>query len=154
MIIQNLDFLVNVCEQERKNWKTIGLTNWCFDLLHPWHIHTFRESKKLCDILVVAVNGDVSPYWKNKPWRPINDEFFRTEMLDSIKFIDYICIFNQETPKILISKIMPNILIKWWDYRVEEVVWYQEVINNWGKVIIIPTLHGYSTTNIVQKLKK
>ncbi len=152
MIVQDIQSLRDICISLKSEWKKIGFTNGCFDIIHPWHIHTFEEAKKYCDILVVALNGDASPYRKTKPWRPIHDQQHRAVILDSIRYVDYVVFFDDETPISLISAILPDILVKWWDYKAEDVVWYQEVVANGGKVIIVPTVQGYSTTNSVNRI--
>lgn len=152
MIIKDLKLLKNIVDQLKIDKKKVWFTNGCFDILHPWHIYNFQEAKKYCDILVVAINSDKSPYWKTKPGRPIHDQYHRAIILDSIKYIDYIIFFDQETPIESISTIVPDVLIKWWDYKAEEVVGYQEVVDNGWKVVIIPIVQGYSTTNSVQKI--
>jgi len=152
MILEKSEDIIAKANEEREKWKKIGFTNWCFDILHPWHIATFREAKKYCDILFVAVNGDKSPYRKTKPWRPIHDEKHREIILDSIKYIDYVVTFDEETPIERINEVKPDYLFKWWDYKAEDVVGYKEVTENWWKVIIIPTVEWYSTTNSVNKI--
>ena len=152
MILENSENIIAKANEEREKWKKIGFTNWCFDILHPWHIATFREAKKYCDILFVAVNGDLSPYRKTKPWRPIHDEKHREIILDSIKYIDYVVKFDEETPIERINEVKPDYLFKWWDYKAEDVVWYKEVTENWWKVITIPIVKWYSTTNSVNKI--
>lgn len=152
MIIENLSILKNICDLSKHQWKIIWFTNWCFDIIHPGHIYTFKEAKKYCDILIVAINSDVSPYRKTKPWRPIHDQMHRALILDSIKYIDYIIFFDEETPIVPISTLLPGVLVKGWDYIAEDVVWYKEVVANGWKVIIIPIVEWYSTTNSVHKI--
>lgn len=108
--------LYEVLSKHKKEEKVIVWTNWCFDLLHPWHIETFKKAKELWDILVVWLNGKDSPYWSTKPWRPINDENFRSIMIDSLKYVDYVYIFNDETPRETVSFLKPDIVLKGWDY--------------------------------------
>ena len=136
----------------KQQWLKIGFTNWCFDIIHPGHIYTFKEAKKHCDILIVAINSDSSPYWKTKPWRPIHDQQHRAIILDSMKYIDYVTFFDEETPILPILEILPDALIKWGDYTLEMIVWYKEVVENWGKVIIVPIVEWYSTTSSVKKI--
>lgn len=152
MILESSEDIIAKANEERERWKKIWFTNWCFDILHPWHIETFKQAKKYCDILFVAVNWDKSPYWKTKPWRPIHDEKHRKIILDSIKYIDYVITFNEETPIERIKEVKPNYLFKWWDYKAEDVVGYKEVTENCGEVIIIPIVEWYSTTNSVNKI--
>jgi len=152
MIIEKLSVLKDIIVLSKCQWQKIWFTNWCFDIIHPWHIYTFKEEKKYCDILIVAINSDISPYWKTKPWRPIHDQHHRAIILDSIKYIDYVVYFDEDTPINPITEILPDILIKWWDYKAKDVIWYQEIVANWWKIIIIPTVHWYSTTNSVKKI--
>lgn len=152
MILEKLNEIRAIAESEKAKWKKIWFTNGCFDILHPWHISTFKEAKKYCDVLFVALNGDNSPYWKTKPGRPIHNQTHRSIILDSIKYIDYVVSFDEETPIERIKEIMPDYLFKWWDYKAEDVVWYKEVTENWWKIVIIPTVEWYSTTNSVNKI--
>lgn len=153
MIYRNIEEFKTIMVSLKKQGKKIIWTNGCFDILHPWHIETFRQAKEHWDILIVWLNWDKSPYWSTKPWRPINDENFRSQMLYAIRFIDYIYIYDEETPISIISSILPDILVKGWDYKLEEIVGAKEVIDNGWKVVIIPTVKWFSTTNIVDKLK-
>ncbi len=152
MILENSNEIIATAENERQLWKKIWFTNGCFDILHPGHIETFKQAKKYCDILFVALNWDKSPYWKTKPWRPIHNEKHREIILDSIKYIDYVVKFDEETPIERIKEIKPDYIFKGWDYKAEDVVWYKEVKENWWEVIIIPTVEWYSTTNSVNKI--
>jgi len=188
MIFNDLNKLSEVIKKERSKWKTVIWTNGCFDIMHPGHMATFKKCRELADIVVVWMNWDLSPYWKSKQWRPINNEFFRAEMLDNLKNVDYIYIFNDETPVEPVSVLKPDYVLKWWDYIQESIRnivslenWvidltnaYRKMINdgiekyekekwfmpewvinikNWWKVVIVPIVEWYSTTNIVNKIK-
>ncbi len=152
MIISKLEEFKEEINKFKNNWKKIVWTNGCFDIIHPWHLANFKKAKEYWDILVVWVNWDKSPYRKEKPGRPINDEIFRTKMIDALKYIDIVYIYNEETPIKPITIILPNILIKWWDYEIEKIVWYKEVVENGWEVITIPFVEWYSTTNIVNRI--
>lgn len=152
MILNDINEIKTVVEDLKSQWKKIWFTNGCFDIIHPGHISTFIEAKKYCDVLFIALNWDKSPYWKTKPWRPIHDEIHRSIILDSLKYIDYVVKFDEETPLERIKEIMPDYLFKWGDYKAEDVVWYKEVTENGWEVIIIPTVEWYSTTNSVNKI--
>ena len=154
MIYKNLEEFSLEIEKLKKQWKKIVWTNGCFDILQPWHIETFRKAKEYWDILIVWLNGDKSPYRKTKPWRPINNEDFRTQMLQAIRFVDFVYVYDEETPILPIATLLPDVLIKGGDYKAEEVVGYKKTTGNWWKVVIIPTVEGHSTTNIVNKLKE
>lgn len=153
MIISDINVLWSTIATHKQEGKKIVRTNGCFDIMHPWHIETFAYAKQLWDIVIVWLNSDASPYRKTKPGRPINDQKHRSIMLDSIKYIDYVYIFDQENPLDPIATILPDVLLKWGDYAVESIVWYKQVTENGGKVITVPIVEWYSTTNIVEKIK-
>ncbi|MDD2487244.1 MAG: adenylyltransferase/cytidyltransferase family protein [Candidatus Gracilibacteria bacterium] len=152
MIIREIDELNELVKKLRKDDKKIIWTNGCFDIIHPGHIKTFEDAKNLGDVLIIGINGDLSPYWKTKEGRPINDEFFRSTVIDSIKYVDIVYIFNDETPIIPIINILPDVLVKGGDYQIEKIVGFEEVIKNGGKVITIPIYSNYSTTGIIEKI--
>ena len=147
-------------------WKSNGLsicfTNGCFDLIHLGHITYLDEAAKHADILVVGVNSDRSVKALSKsPERPINDERSRAKVLAALESVDRVVIFDEETPKELIEKLTPNVLLKGGDYDPKEtnhehpkyIVGREHVIKNGGVVKTIGLVEGFSTTNIVHKLK-
>jgi len=121
MIFKDINKLNEIIQKQKKAWKKVIWTNWCFDIMHPGHMSTFKKCKSLADIVVVWMNWDESPYWKTKPWRPINNELFRSEMLDNLKNVDYIYIFNDELPNWPVSLFKPDYVLKWWDYITEDI---------------------------------
>lgn len=153
MIFTDVQLLKTEIEKLKSEWKKIVWTNGCFDIMHPGHIEWFRQAKALWDILVVWLNWDQSPYWKEKPGRPVNDQSFRAEMLKAIRFIDYVYIFQDERPDGPVGTLLPHVMVKWWDYTVEQIAWAKEVIENWWEVVLIPIVEWYSTTAIVNKIK-
>jgi D-beta-D-heptose 7-phosphate kinase/D-beta-D-heptose 1-phosphate adenosyltransferase len=126
----------------------VVFTNGCFDILHAGHIELLRQSKRLGDKLIVGLNSDSSVAGLKGPGRPINSEDDRADALRSLKWVDQVVLFDEPTPIQLIREIKPDIITKGGDYAPEEVVG-----NNIAEVVIIPTLEGYSTTNIIQKVK-
>lgn len=134
--------------------KKIVFTNGCFDILHIGHIRYLQEAAKLGNLLVVGVNSDVSVRRLKGPERPINSEFERAEMLCALGFVDYVVVFNEDTPLDLIKKIQPDILVKGGDYSNEYVVGTNEVKDRGGKVVLIPFVEGKSTTNIIKKIQQ
>lgn len=104
--------LPDMLAQWKKDGKRIVTTNGCFDILHPGHIETFRIARSLGDILIVLVNSDRNPYFGTKPGRPINPEAFRLAILDSIRFVDYVALFDEETPVRLLDIIAPDFHVK------------------------------------------
>lgn len=132
--------------------KKIVFTNGCFDILHLGHVEYLNKAKELGDILIVGVNSDVSPYWKTKPNRPINDEKARSLIVSSLMFVDAVVLFDEETPLDLISEIVPDVLVKGGDYVKKDIVGYDIVTKNGGNVETIALTEGYSTTNIINQL--
>ena len=141
--------LLRIINQDKKKGKTIVFTNGCFDILHKGHLSYLRTASKLGDIFILGLNSDSSVKKLKGNDRPINNEEDRAEVLSFFDFIDYITIFYEETPLELIKSIKPDILVKGGDYKAENVVGKEFS----GKVEIIPFVDGYSTTNIINKMK-
>jgi D-beta-D-heptose 7-phosphate kinase/D-beta-D-heptose 1-phosphate adenosyltransferase len=142
-------------DEFRENYagKKIVFTNGCFDIMHVGHIRYLQEAAKLGDLLVVGLNSDKSVKRLKGQERPINSEVERAEMLCALSFVDYVIIFEEDTPLELIKKIQPDILVKGGDYSNEYVVGTKEVVANGGKLILLPFVEGKSTTNIINKIK-
>ena len=137
----------------RKNGKKVVFTNGCFDILHAGHVHYLEQAKELGDELVVGLNSDSSVKTLKGPSRPINNLEQRAKVLSSLKCIDRIVSFADETPIKLIKEIKPDVLVKGGDYKVKDVVGHKEIKSWGGEVKIIPLVPGLSTTNIIKKLK-
>lgn len=153
MIIERNE-LKKECSKLKAEGKKIVFTNGCFDIIHSGHIYYLSEAKKLGDILIIGLNNDDSVRRLKGSERPINTETDRALVLDSLKFVDYVTIFDEDTPYDLINLLKPDFLVKGGDYKADEVVGADVVRENGGKVVIIPFIQGKSTTNIIQKLKK
>lgn len=137
----------------RQQGKTVVLTNGCFDLLHGGHIHLFKQAKKLGDFLMVAVNDDASIQRLKGPKRPIFPLEERLEVLEAVEHIDCLLSFIQDTPRELITALLPDILVKGGDWGPDEVVGRDEVEGAGGKVVLIPYLPGYSSTDIINRIR-
>ena len=139
-------------------WKAQGLkivfTNGCFDILHLGHIDYLEKSKQQGDKLVIGLNTDKSVSRLKGKGRPILNEETRARILAALEFVDAVTYFNQQTPYELIKKVVPDILVKGNDYNIEEIVGYDIVTENGGKVVTIDLVDGYSTTDIIEKIKK
>lgn len=134
--------------------KKIVFTNGVFDILHRGHIYSLSQAAQEGDILIVGVNADASVKRLNKgPERPINDEQSRAVLIASLLMVDAVIVFEEDTPYEVITAILPDVLVKGGDYRVEQVVGHREVIANGGSVVINPIVEGFSTTGIVQRLR-
>ncbi len=134
--------------------KKIVFTNGCFDLLHPGHVDYLSQARDLGDFLILGLNTDVSVKKLNKaPNRPVNNEAARATVLAALGCIDGIVFFDEETPYELIKFLAPDILVKGSDYSVEQIAGNDIVISRGGKVLTVPLLEGFSTTNLIRKIK-
>ena len=136
----------------RSENKKIVFTNGCFDIIHPGHIHVLSQSKLLGDILVVGLNSDKSVKKLKGKERPIVNESDRAKILLSIKYVNYVIIFDESTPKDIIEKIKPDILVKGGDYIIDDIVGSKFVIDSGGRVEIVKFLDGYSSSNYLDDL--
>lgn len=136
------------------NSKTIVFTNGCFDIIHSGHTYYLSEAKKLGDILVVGLNTDDSVRRLKGENRPVNNQFDRAAVLSSLKPVDFVVFFDEDTPLELIKLVNPDVLVKGADYKIEEIVGADYVMQNGGKVVTINLVEGKSTTNILNKINK
>jgi D-beta-D-heptose 7-phosphate kinase/D-beta-D-heptose 1-phosphate adenosyltransferase len=134
--------------------KTVSFTNGCFDILHAGHIASLSEAAKEGDILIVGVNTDASTQRLKGHERPVNSENSRALLLASLEIIDAVTLFEEDTPLELIQTIMPDVIVKGGDYSMEQMIGAKEVIANGGRVVINPIVDGFSTTGIIEKIKK
>jgi D-glycero-beta-D-manno-heptose 1-phosphate adenylyltransferase len=133
--------------------KKVVFTNGVFDILHTGHVDYLSKARDLGDILVLGLNTDASVKRLNKgPERPINNELARATVLGALECVNYIVLFNEDTPYELIKKIQPDILVKGSDYKAEAIVGYDIVKAKGGEVITIDLSQGFSTTNIINKI--
>lgn len=139
--------------KKRKN-KRIVFTNGCFDIIHFGHVGYLRKASSLGDILIVGLNSDSSVKRLKGKDRPINCQMERAEVLSAFEFVDYVVIFDEDTPIQLIQEIMPDVLVKGADYKKEEIIGREIVEKNGGRVEVLPFLEGRSTTGIVKKLER
>lgn len=139
-------------KKEKLQSKIIVFTNGCFDILHRGHVEYLSEAKSLGDILVVGLNSDSSVKRLKGESRPINRDIDRAIVLSSLDFVDFVIIFQEDTPYNLIKHIRPNILVKGGDWKVEEIVGADIVRKNGGKVFSLPYLKNYSTSQMIEKI--
>lgn len=146
--------LKNKIESARARGKRIVFTNGCFDLLHPGHVRCLREAKKQGDVLIVALNSDASVRRQNKgPERPLNSLEDRAAIIAGLESVDFVTSFEQDTPQNIIDLLLPDVLVKGGDYLAEDIVGYNTVTSNGGRVCIVPLVEGKSTTKIVTKAR-
>ncbi len=147
--IQNWNELRSTVHRLKAEGKKIVFTNGCFDLIHIGHVRSLKEAKKLGDVLVVGLNSDRSVSLI-KPRRPIIPQEQRAEILASLDMIDYVSLFDGETPYELIKLIQPDVLVKGGDWEKEDVVG----VDIAKETHSIPYIQGISTTEIIEKIKK
>ena len=152
--IINKEQLEELRSQSSELSQKIVFTNGCFDILHPGHIDILTRSKALGNILIVGVNDDASIARLKGANRPIHTLNDRMTMLASLSSTDYIIPFSEDTPYNLIILANPDILVKGGDYTIDSIVGAEEVIQNGGRVEIIDILENYSTSSIIEKIKK
>ncbi|MBR1627609.1 MAG: D-glycero-beta-D-manno-heptose 1-phosphate adenylyltransferase [Bacteroidales bacterium] len=150
--IVDVKTLLQHLEIARMRNKKIVFTNGCFDLIHLGHVDYLSKARDLGDLLVVGVNTDSSVRRLKGESRPLQDEHSRTQILASFSFVDYVVLFDEDTPLELIKSVKPDILVKGADYKPENIVGYDVVNAGNGEIITIEFLSGYSTTNIINKV--
>lgn len=132
----------------------IVFTNGCFDIIHPGHIVLLTGAANYGNRLIVGINSDDSIKRFKGDHRPINNLEARALVLAAMGFVDAVVYFDEDTPLELINALQPDVLVKGGDYEKNNIVGANEVISNGGEVVIIPTLPGFSTTSIIEKLSK
>jgi len=143
------DTLQEIVESARSHGKKIVFTNGCFDLIHIGHIKYLRQAKALGDILIIGLNSD-SSVSRIKPKRPVNPESHRSEVLSSLGMVDYVTLFDEDTPYELIRFIKPDILVKGGDWKKEDIVGSDIAKETHS----LPYVEGVSTSDIIEKIKK
>ena len=140
-----------------KTWKEEGkkvvFTNGCFDLLHLGHVDYLEKARNFGDKMVVGVNTNASVSKLKGPSRPICPEYSRLRVLASLAFVDAVVLFDEETPLELIETLSPNILVKGSDYEIKDIVGAKHVFSTGGQVKTVELVEGFSTSNIISKIK-
>lgn len=127
----------------------VGLTNGCFDLIHPGHIKLIREASDACDRLIVAINSDASVRGLKGEHRPVQPEAARADIVSALRGVALVTVFDQDTPLEIIKALRPDVLVKGGDYRREDIVGAEFVEADGGRVVIVDMLAGCSTTKLL-----
>ncbi|WP_340690015.1 D-glycero-beta-D-manno-heptose 1-phosphate adenylyltransferase [Hydrogenobacter thermophilus] len=151
MIIE-LEELLKVLKEEREKGKKVVFTNGCFDILHAGHAHYLKKARELGDILVVGLNSDASVRRIKGEKRPIIPQEMRAYLLDSLKGVDYVVIFEEDTPERLIELIKPDVLVKGSDWDLKDIVGADMVLSYGGKVERISFEFNISTSAIIERI--
>ena len=150
--IVNREELLFLRNQAEKEGKKVVFTNGCFDILHRGHIEIFQKSKSLGDILIVGLNSDASVKMLKGDKRPIVNEDDRAVVIAALESVDYVCLFEEETPAEIIKLLKPDILVKGGDYKIEEIVGRDTVLEHGGEVVAVPLVEGRATRCIIEKI--
>ena len=137
-----------------KRGKRIVFTNGCFDILHAGHVDYLSKARKMGDVLVVGVNSDSSVRRLKGNSRPINKEKDRAAVISALWFVDYVTIFNEDTPEVLVRSIKPDIMVKGSDWRGKRIAGADFVKSRGGRVRMVKFVKGYSTTSVIKKISK
>jgi D-beta-D-heptose 7-phosphate kinase/D-beta-D-heptose 1-phosphate adenosyltransferase len=152
--ILTLDEAILRFGREKRNGRCIVFTNGCFDLLHPGHIGSLEQARALGDALLVGLNSDASVRQLKGAGRPVLPERERAEILAALECVDAVVIFDELTPREVIARLLPDILVKGGDWPGDQIVGREEVEAAGGRVVSIPVVPGYSTTEILQKIRE
>ena len=152
--IKDLKHAKELVREWKSQAKTIVFTNGCFDLLHLGHVDYLEKARSLGDKLVLGLNSDDSVSRFKGQNRPIQDQNSRSRVLAALQVVDLVVFFNEDTPLTLISEIQPNVLVKGSDYLAENIVGADVVKKNGGVVKTIDFVSGYSTSKIIEKIKR
>lgn len=145
--------LVSAVRDAQRRGETVVMTNGCFDILHAGHVSYLQQARALGDRLVVAVNDDDSVRRLKGETRPVNDQAARMQVLAALGAVDWVVSFSEDTPQRLISRVLPDLLVKGGDYRPDEVAGGAEVVANGGAVKILGFENGHSTSNIIRRIQ-
>ncbi len=133
--------------------KKVVFTNGCFDLLHQGHIDYLATAADKGDVLIIGLNTDASVKRLKGEERPVQDERSRALILSSLRFVDAVVLFDQDTPYDLIKLVKPDVLVKGSDYKAEDIVGYDVVMENGGEVITVDFLDGFSTSGLISQIQ-
>lgn len=151
--LKNLTEIAALADKARENGKKVVFTNGCFDLLHRGHVHILREAKASGDLLIVGINSDRSVKSIKGPARPILPETDRVELIAAMEMVDYVVLFDEPDPYQLIAAIKPNVLVKGGDWNENQIIGADLVERDGGRVALIPYLKGFSTTEIIERIR-
>ena len=152
--ILTLDEAILRFGREKRNGRRVVFTNGCFDLLHPGHIGSLEQARALGDALIVGLNSDASVRQLKGAGRPVLPERERAEILAALECVDAVVIFDELNPREIIARLLPDVLVKGADWPGDQIVGREEVEAAGGRVVSIPVVPGYSTTEILRKIRE
>ena len=146
--------LIPIVARAKREGRRVVFTNGCFDILHPGHIRLLEAARDLGDMLVLGLNSDRSVRENKGPSRPMVPETDRAEGAAALAAVDYVVLFDEATPREIIARVLPDILVKGSDWGPDEIVGREEVEAAGGRVVSIPLEPGYSTSSIIERAAK
>jgi D-glycero-beta-D-manno-heptose 1-phosphate adenylyltransferase len=149
-----LEDAYRVIDGHKARGDRVVFTNGCFDLIHPGHTRYLADARKLGELLIVAVNSDLSVRSLKGDGRPIFPQEERAQLLAALEAVDYVTIFDDPTPQAVIARMVPHVLVKGAGWAPNEIVGRAEVEAGGGRVVSMPAVPGFSTTAIVSAVKK
>jgi len=152
--IYNREALIQECNVWRATQKKLVFTNGCFDILHHGHLDLLARAADFGNILILGLNTDSSVQRLKGPDRPVTNENDRAFQVASLLCVDAVCLFDEDTPEELIRLIKPDVLVKGGDYNMENIVGAEFVKSYGGAVEIIPFVTGYSTTSLIERIRR
>ncbi len=139
--------------REKRNGRRVVFTNGCFDLLHPGHIRSLEQARELGDALIVGLNSDASVRQLKGEGRPVIAERERAEILAALESVDAVVIFDDLTPREVIARLLPDVLVKGGDWPGDQIVGREEVEAAGGRVVTVPVMPGHSTSAMLKKIR-
>ena len=152
--LRSIQQITQITSRLKRSGKKIVFTNGCFDILHSGHVRVLKEAKALGDVLVVGLNRDASVKGLKGSGRPVTSENERAEVLCALTAVDYAVFFRESTPEKLIRAVRPDLLVKGGDWKKKDIVGAAFVESYGGKVRPLRFIQGYSTTKLIEKIKK
>jgi D-beta-D-heptose 7-phosphate kinase/D-beta-D-heptose 1-phosphate adenosyltransferase len=151
--LKTLAELQTIRAEAGRQGRSVVFTNGCFDLLHRGHVHMLREAKARGDVLIVAINSDRSVRSIKGPRRPVLPEDDRVELIAAMEMVDYVVLFDEPDPYALIAALTPDVLVKGGDWSADKIIGADLVEQKGGRVEVVPYLRGFSTSEIIERIK-
>jgi len=148
------DEIAGLAARLRRDGRTVVFTNGVFDLLHPGHLRYLQQARALGDALIVGLNSDESVRRNKGSDRPMTPENERAEVLAALECVDAVVVFPEETPAAIVRQVLPDVLVKGADWPADRIVGRDTVEERGGRVVLVPVEPGYSTTAIVERIRK
>jgi len=152
--VLSLNMLVSIRRKLRRSGRKVVFTNGTFDIIHRGHVEYLTKAKQLGDVLIVGLNTDSSIRRIKGNGRPINKSADRGQVLAALESVDYVCLFDDDTPARIIDRLLPDVLVKGADWKIGEIVGRETVVQHGGRVRTIRLTPGRSTSNVIHRVLK